>query len=233
MNPPSILRAILFSFCMVSAAFADCDPEENINPEFAKSLKRATAGNVIEQRNVAVSYEVGYLVGRCFEKAYYWYRQAARGKDDISIRWVARNDALLTLMAGKECFGTGCHPESIEGALAGAAYSDPNGHFFAPLTINGKTVYGLIDSGASTIALTEAAAKEFGLDFSDGIAGTSLTANGSISIRNMVVPTLFVSGVRLDDVRVSCCVTGGILIGMSFLSRVRISMAGGVMSFQK
>jgi len=49
----------------------------------------------------------------------------------------------------------------------------------------------------------------------------------------LIVPTLFVSGVRLDDVRVSCCVTGKVLIGMSFLRRVRISMAGNTMRFQK
>lgn len=218
---------------MISAAFADCNLEENINPGFAKSLKLAAAGNVIEQRNVAVSYEAGYLVGRCFEKAYFWYKEAAKAKDDIATQWVARNDALLALMAGKECFGAGCHPNSVEGALAGVAYSGTHGHFFAPLTINDKTIHGLIDSGASTIALTEAVAKEFGLDFAGGAAVVYQAANGSISARELVVPTLFVSGVRMDDVRVSCCVTGKVLIGMSFLSRVRISMAGGVMSFQK
>lgn len=218
---------------MVSAAFADCNFEENINPDFAKSLKLATTGNVVEQRNVAVSYEVGYLVGRCFEKAYYWYKSAAKAKDDISIQWVARNDALLTLMAGKECYGTGCHPNSVEGNLAGAAYSGVHGHFFAPLTINGKTVHGLIDTGASSIALSDAAAKEFGLDFSGGVVESVQTANGVVSARSLTVPTLLVSGVRLDDVQVSCCVTGQVLIGMSFLNRVRVSMAGGVMNFQK
>lgn len=228
-----ILRAMLFFLCMVSAASADCNFEEEINPEFAKSLKLAIAGNVIEQRNVAVSYEVGYLVDRCFEQAYSWYQKAAKSKDDISIRWVARNEALLALAAGKECFGTGCHPNSVEGALAGAAYSGNHGHFFAPLTINDKTVHGLIDSGASDIALTEAVAKELGLDFSSGLAGSAQTANGVVSTRNLIVPTLFVSGVRLDDVQVSCCVTGQVLIGMSFLRRVRVSMAGGSMSFQK
>lgn len=233
MNHQFILKAMLFFFCMISAAFADCDFEENINSEFTKSLKLATAGNVIEQRNVAVSYEVGYLVGRCFEKAYFWYKKAAKAKDDISIQWVARNEALLTLWAGKECFGTGCHTSNVEGALAGAAYFGDHGHFFAPLTINGKTVHGLIDTGASYIALTEAAAKELGIDFSGGTTGTSQTANGLMTARSLIAPTLFVSGVRMDDVRVSCCVTGKVLIGMSFLSRVRISMAGNTMIFQK
>lgn len=228
-----ILRTMLFFLCMVSAASADCNLEEDINPEFAKSLKRATAGNVIEQRNVAVSYEMGYLVDRCFEQAYFWYQKAAKAKDDISIRWVARNDALMTLMAGKECYGTGCHPNSVEGNLAGAAYSGNHGHFFAPLTINDKTIHGLIDSGASSIALSEAVAKEFGLDFSGGFVESVQTANGVVSARSLTIPTLFVSGVRMDDVLVSCCVTGQVLIGMSFLKRVRVSMAGGSMSFQK
>lgn len=228
-----ILRAILLFFCIVSAAVAECDPGENINPEFEKSLKLATAGNATEQRNIAVSYEAGYMVDRCYEKAYFWYQKAAQSNDDIAIRWMARNDALLALMTGKECYGTGCHPNRVEGFLAGAAYSGANGHFFAPLTINDKTIHGLIDSGASNIALTEAAAKEFGIDFSSGSTMVMQTANGVASARGLTVPTLFVSGVRMDDVQVSCCVTGEILIGMSFLKRVRISMAGGSMSFQK
>lgn len=97
-----ILRTILFFLCIVSAASADCNLEEDINPEFAKSLKLAKKGNVIEQRNIAVSYEVGYLVSRCFDRAYFWYGKAAKNKDDISIEWMARQDTLIKLHDGRE-----------------------------------------------------------------------------------------------------------------------------------
>lgn len=220
--------------CLISPfAFADCEPEENINPEFVKSFKLAEKGNVIEQRNVAASYEVGYLVGPCFKNAYYWYDKAAKNKDEISIQWVARQDSLKTMADGKECFGAGCHAVSEQGVIAASAYAGPHGHFFAPLTINGKTVDGMIDSGASVISLNEKAAKEFDLDFTGAKNAVAMTANGVVSMREMILPTLFVSGLRVDDVRVSCCSTGPILIGMSFLNRVKVSMGGGVMSFQK
>jgi clan AA aspartic protease (TIGR02281 family) len=229
-----ILRTILLCLCAVSTVYADCEPEKNTNPEFAKSLKRAIKGDVIEQRNVAVSYEAGYLVGPCFANAYFWYKQAAKGGDQIAAEWVSRNDTLIALMNGPACSGEECKVSGVNYGTTGTVYAGDDGHFFTQLTVNGKTTRALIDTGASLVALNEAGATELGIDFSQGEQSTAGTANGAVVNRIVTVPTLSVAGVSMDNVQVACCINSSVsLIGMSFLSRVQFSVAGNTLSIQK
>lgn len=228
------LRAILLGLCAISSAYADCEPETNTNPAFAKLLKLAATGDAVEKRNVAVSYEAGYLVGPCFSNAYFWYKQAAKQGDAISAQWLARNDALIALMNGPECVGSACKVKGVNYGTTGTAYAEDGGHFFAPLTINGKTIRGLIDTGATIIALTSEDAAELGIDFSQGEKSMTGTANGSLANRIVTVPTLTVAGVNMDNVQVGCCINhSDSLIGMSFLSRVQFSVIGNTLSIQK
>lgn len=228
------LRVILLCLFAVSAAHADCKPETNTDPAFAKSLQKAIKGDVIEQRNVAVSYETGYLVEPCFANAYFWYKQAAKGGDEISAEWVARKDIMMTLINGPECYGANCKVTGVNYGTTGTASAGDGGHFFAPLTVNGKTIQAMIDTGATMIALNAEGAAELGIDFSHGEESSSGTANGRIVNRVVTVPTLAVAGVSMDNVQVSCCINHPVsLIGMSYLSRVRFSVTGNSMSIQK
>jgi clan AA aspartic protease (TIGR02281 family) len=228
------LRTILLCLCAVSTAYADCEPETNTDPAFAQSLKLAIKGNVVEQRNVAVSYEAGYLVKPCFTNAYFWYKQAAQQGDEISAKWVARNDPLIALMKGPECSGAICGVAGVDYGASGTAHAEEGGHYFAPLTINGKTIQGLIDTGATIIALNAQGAAELGIDFSQGEQSSSSTANGSMGNRIVTVPKLTVAGISMDNVEVSCCVNSPeSLIGMSFLSRVRFSVEDNTMNIHK
>lgn len=229
------LRAILLLLCSVaSVAYADCGPETRADPAFTKSLERALKGDVVEQRNVAVSYEAGYLVKPCFAKAYYWYKQAAKQGDKISAQWLARNDALAALMKGAECSGAACKVKGVDYGTTGTAHAEEDGHFYAPLTVNGKTIQGLIDTGASIIALNAEDAAELGIDFSSGTENMSGTANGPMNNRIVIVPALAVAGVSMDNVQVSCCINSPVsLIGMSFLGRVRLSVSGSTLTIQK
>ncbi len=227
-------RLLLLFIFAASTAYADCEPERVTNPEFAKSLRKAIKGDVIEQRNVAVSYDSGYLVGPCFVNAYFWYKQAAKGGDDIAAEWISRNDALIALLKGPECYGEGCKLIGDSYVVTGTAYAEEGGHFFTQLTVNGKSTRALIDTGATLIALNAEGAAELGIDFSNGEPGLAGTANGAVTNRVVTIPTLIVAGVSMDNVQVSCCITSSVsLIGMSFLSRVHISTAGDTMSIKK
>jgi hypothetical protein len=72
------------------------------DPKFMKSYKLAKAGNAIEQRNVAVSYNVGYLVPACPEKAHYWYQKAANNGDLIAQNWIASYNKFKEMSDGPE-----------------------------------------------------------------------------------------------------------------------------------
>lgn len=67
------------------------------HPEFMQSHQLAKAGNAVEQRNIAVSYDAGYLVKACPEKALYWYQEAARNGDQIAQEWLARDSKFKAL----------------------------------------------------------------------------------------------------------------------------------------
>lgn len=230
-----VLRLSLCLFCCaVPMAHADCGPDANAPPAFKKSLKSAIKGDAVEQRNVAVSYEAGYMVERCFSRAYYWYKKSAEQGDEISRRWIARNEALMGMMKGEECIGAACRVPGVDYGAKGTARAGEDGHFYALLTANGKSVQGLIDTGATIVALNAEAAMALGIDFSQGMESTTGTANGPMDNRIVTVPSLAVAGVSLDNVQVSCCINSPIsLVGMSFLGRVSISVSGDTMTIQK
>ena len=72
------------------------------HPEFLKSYRKAMDGDAMEQRNVAVSYDAGYLLKACPEKAYYWYRKAAQSGDQVAQDWLARHDEFEAVHNGPE-----------------------------------------------------------------------------------------------------------------------------------
>jgi len=229
-----VLRILLLFCCVISLACADCLPDTSPDPSFERSLRLANKGNIIEQRNVAVSYEAGYLVGRCYKSAYYWYKQAAKQGDMVSAQWLARSEKLKKIINGPECYGTICTSKYTRSATTGIAHTGSNGHFFAPLSVNGKTIQGLIDTGATIVALRAEDAAELGIDFSTGEQSTSATANGPMVNRVVTVPSLTVAGVAMDKVQVACCINSSVsLIGMSFLSRVHFSVTGNTLNIYK
>ncbi|HLD63858.1 MAG TPA: hypothetical protein VI913_03100 [Candidatus Peribacteraceae bacterium] len=77
-------------------------PLQKPHPELMKSYKQAKAGDAMEQRNLAVSYDAGYLVNACPKKAYYWYQKAAHKGDQIAQDWLARFNKLKAIHDGPE-----------------------------------------------------------------------------------------------------------------------------------
>jgi clan AA aspartic protease (TIGR02281 family) len=243
-----VLRLALFVACaaFLSVAQAECDghyfaPDDGDNArplrrphaEFLTMLRAANAGNAQASRSLAAAYEAGYLVSRCREKAHYWYAKAAGAGDSIAKRRADELKELARLAAGPECIGAYCSENHNGSAHVAMFYAGRNGHYFAPLTINGVTVTGLIDTGASSIAVSHETARKLGIDKLPGEQGTSQTANGVLSTTNVMVPEVTVSGITLQGVRVSIGITGEPLIGMSFLSRLHLRMGSGALSMSR
>lgn len=236
-------------FALVGAAKGDeCDREEYFHPdetrsrevlkrphaEFARMRLAARKGDPSEQRNLAVSYESGYLVGRCFPKAVEWYGRAAKGGDEVAKKWLARNDGLLKLMSAPECYGASCNMGGEGLPRTMSLVSDPRGHFFADVTINGVTARGMIDTGASGLALGAATAEKMGVSSAGGKAGAASTANGTTSTISKRVPFVKVGVFTLEDVEVAILTNlDQPLIGMNVLRRLRMSSAGGQMTLSQ
>jgi hypothetical protein len=66
--------------------------------EFLITRKLARHDNSLEQRNLAISYDVGYLVSPCPNKALYWYRKAALNGDQVAQRWIETRQHFYALI---------------------------------------------------------------------------------------------------------------------------------------
>lgn len=238
-----LLACSPFLFPVAQAACKDryFAPEdvENAHPlkqphtEFIAIERAAVAGDASAIRSLAAAYDAGYLVSKCPEKAAKWYGRAANSGDSIARRWMETNEAIAKLSAGPECIGAYCSDKGDRPAHIATFYAGPNGHYFAPLTINGVTVTGLIDTGASAIAISQESARAFGIDKLPATGGIASTANGNVTTTNVVVASVTVSGITLRDVRVSIGISGPPLIGMSFLGRLRMRMAEGTLTMSR
>jgi aspartyl protease family protein len=101
---------------------------------------------------------------------------------------------------------------------------DKLGHFRSAFRINGKTIDGMIDTGASTIAINEATARRLGfgvnsLDFKYPMS----TANGKTMAAYVKLDRVEIGAIRVQGVDAFVLkdnALSGALIGMSFLKQL-------------
>ncbi len=141
---------------------------------------------------------------------------------------------LAALRCGPECAGAACAAPGLDIGQTMSLFSERGGHFFSPVTINGVTVDGMIDTGASTLALDARTAEKMGISLKGARQATFQTANGAVQNNVKRVPQVRIGSIVLDNVAVSVGAnTGKTLIGMSVLNRLQISAGNGRMSLSK
>ena len=106
-----------------------------------------------------------------------------------------------------------------------------DGHFYANGTVNGHPVRFLVDTGATTVVVSEAVAQAAGL--SGGQATVFRTANGNLPGRVVGNVQVGVGPVQVSGLRVGVGLVGGdsdrALLGQNFLSRFNITLSGDEM----
>jgi len=114
---------------------------------------------------------------------------------------------------------------------------DNNGMFNGYGSINGQSVRFLIDTGATTVAMSAKDARKLGIQYQlEGTPTTASTASGvakawSISLKSVRLGKLLEHNVR------SIVVDGNyprqVLLGMSFLNRMRVEKEGNTMTISR
>jgi aspartyl protease family protein len=130
----------------------------------------------------------------------------------------------LTIGAGLPGF-TPQVPEPVSLFAVTELDSGRNGHFVTAARINNRGVDVLVDTGASSVALSYEDAERVGLkpgtlDFNVPVQ----TANGVSKAARVVLRKVEIDTVRVSDVEGMVLQKGalrGTLLGMSFLSRLR------------
>ncbi len=137
----------------------------------------------------------------------------------------------LTLGAGAVRAGTA--PASSGSAIVLTAGT--NGHFRTTGQINGKAIEFMVDTGASSVVISQADADRLGLDYKTAPQGWASTANGTAPFR-----LIMLSAVRIGDVEVANVEAAvipapmrGALLGNSFLMRFQMKRENDVMRLEK
>lgn len=114
-------------------------------------------------------------------------------------------------------------------------YRESNGHYFTQVKINGKAVNALVDTGATTIALSSKLAKQLGINYASGRKGKSSTAGGVVDSYLLRVDKVEVGAITKYGVKVSV-IEGDFpditLLGMSFLNLLSMKEDGGVLTLK-
>jgi aspartyl protease family protein len=139
--------------------------------------------------------------------------------------WQTLNDRSPAVASAKS-WATGIlygNDQAVTGGVVKLRKQD-DGHFYADATINGVSRHMLIDSGATTTALSVVTAKAAKLDLDESPFGTILhTANGEVSANVSTVKTLQLGSIIASDLPVVVSENFGDqdVLGMNFLSRLQ------------
>ena len=150
----------------------------------------------------------------------------------MALAWAAIFAVALLVVSGRDRIAAGW--SYVTGALVGSDQQvvggdvrirkADDGHFWAIAEINGVRRRMLIDSGATTTAISAATAKAANLDLDESPFGTVLsTANGDIAVSRSTVKKLDVGTITTSDLSVVVSPSFGDtdVLGMNFLSRLK------------
>lgn len=144
--------------------------------------------------------------------------------------WVAAIALLLGFTWLFQNFvGTGRMVTSVDGGgnAVVTLQADRSGHYVAEGTINGSPLMFLVDTGATDVAISDAAARELGLEFGPRIRVQ--TAAGTVGAWVTRLDSVTVGELKRENVRAT--ITPGLgnkaLLGMSFLKHYDIQQQGG------
>ncbi len=117
----------------------------------------------------------------------------------------------------------GISDQSVSGSTVQIRMAQ-DGHFWANVMINGVQRRMLVDSGATTTALSSSTAKAARLDLNASIVPTMLdTANGSVTAQRTTIAKLDIGSISATELPavVSSAFGEPDVIGMNFLSRLK------------
>lgn len=122
-------------------------------------------------------------------------------------------------------------PEKVEARVPRGI----GGHYFTPGRINNRSVYFLVDTGATAVVLNSLMADKLGLDYLNGQRIQVQTANGVVPGYEVTLNSVAVGSVKVTGVR--AIVNQGaypteILLGNSYLGRVEFKVEEGVLVLQ-
>lgn len=124
-------------------------------------------------------------------------------------------------------------PKNVEESV----YADDRGMYLSVGSINGQSVRFLLDTGATLVAMNRSQAKRLGLRYrEEGERSGVSTASGYEKAYKIKLKSVTLGKIKqhnVDAVVIDGNHPGPILLGMSFLGKVKVQHGGNVMRLQQ
>ena len=123
-----------------------------------------------------------------------------------------------------------------EGPQSVSLWADSNGFFYASGSIDGFPVRFLVDTGATTVAISSDLAGRIGIDLSRGQRGIATTASGVTGMVRVILPSVTVGDLTLREVEAGVLMgsfPAEPLLGMSFLGQLDMVREGDRMDLKR
>lgn len=115
-------------------------------------------------------------------------------------------------------------PASYASSRGVVLTASDNGHFVGTFTINGRKESGLVDTGASVIAINTSTARRLGISVASlPFDRSASTANGIVKAAMVTLDRVEIGNISVRDVDAMVLPDkslSGMLVGMSFLGRL-------------
>ena len=113
---------------------------------------------------------------------------------------------------------------------------DKRMQYLTNVALNGRTVLALVDTGASSVALSGNQAKAIGIEYYGGKPIRVSTASGIVDGFKVTLRSVAVGGITVENVQAT--ITEGdfpdiVLLGMSYLRYVKMEEENGVLSLSR
>jgi len=115
-------------------------------------------------------------------------------------------------------------PATYTGGRSVVLPPGPGGHFLATFTINGRKADGMVDTGASMIAINISTARRLGISTGSlSFTARANTANGIVKGAAVMLDRVEIGTIAVKDVEAMVLPDkslSGMLVGMSFLNKL-------------
>ena len=158
------------------------------------------------------------------------------------VRLLTLSDAQAEVEVGAArrtlALGAGAVRATAGAATSGSAIvltAGTNGHFRTNGQINGKSIEFMVDTGASSVVISQADADRLGLDYKNAPQGLASTANGTAPFRLITLSAVRIGDVEVANVEAAVIAAQmrGALLGNSFLMRFQMKRENDVMRLEK
>lgn len=168
----------------------------------------------------------------------------AAGESHRGVKVVAvRADQVTVEVGGKrQNIDLGGAPVSIGGGGGGGAggtqivlTASSGGHFVTSGSINGRSTQFMVDTGATSVAMSADEARRLGINFEQGEPGQGSTANGLIPIWRVSLKSLRIQDVEVHGVDAVVVPSGmpHVLLGNSFLTRFQMKRENDMLTLTR